>query len=459
MYFFHAPNGRMLAIAGLRVGTAKLTDVGNRGAVVREILPDHTLGRVYTLTDGPEQALAPQPRFQNAPDAGLVEACNQLLADHTFLEQQDFGQLLGANRMAAYDGASGDFGKAICFFHRADGALVGIGKKAWTIVSTDEGKTWSKPVQPPTIHTDSAKEWAGRTSDGRYAFIFNPQEANRFPLVCMTIDDGVTFSNMRVVNGEVPRQRYAGAHKNIGPQYVRGVSEWAGDGSSIQGPAAKDLWIAYSSNKEDIWVAHIPVPIKVEPVGSVIDRFDEVPVGGYVPNWRTYSPAWGGVGIAATADAGNALELDDRDPYDYAKAERVFAAAAKLTVLFKLQVQKIAPGGELDIELHAAAGSARPVRLVVNDKSEIAAFGKLTPGQWTDFLITADAARGRYTLSINGGIVQELPFAEPAAALSRLTFRTGPYRTVPTGPFPDPETDKPVAPSTFLVKDVDIVSP
>jgi hypothetical protein len=96
---------------------------------------------------------------------------------------------------------------------------------------------------------------------------------------------------------------------------------------------------------------------------------------------------------------------------------------------------------------------------VVNDNGEIAGFGILAPGRWTDFLITADAARSRYTLSINGGIVQELPFAEPAAALARLTFRTGPYRGVPKEPFPDPDTDKPVAPSTFLIKDVDIVSP
>src|SRR3954451_10936433 len=43
MYFFHAPNGRMLVIAGLRVSHEKTTEEAKRGAVVREIIDDHTL--------------------------------------------------------------------------------------------------------------------------------------------------------------------------------------------------------------------------------------------------------------------------------------------------------------------------------------------------------------------------------------------------------------------------------
>jgi hypothetical protein len=42
-----------------------------------------------------------------------------------------------------------------------------------------------------------------------------------------------------------------------GPQYVRGISEWSSDGSW------KDdaMWVAYSVNKEDVWVSRIPIPI------------------------------------------------------------------------------------------------------------------------------------------------------------------------------------------------------
>src|SRR5260221_10031822 len=49
IYFFHATNGRMLAIAGLRVGTDNIEEVKKGALVVREIRPDHTLGAVYLL--------------------------------------------------------------------------------------------------------------------------------------------------------------------------------------------------------------------------------------------------------------------------------------------------------------------------------------------------------------------------------------------------------------------------
>ena len=63
----------------------------------------------------------------------------------------------------------------------------------------------------------------------------------------------VTFRDMGVVFGDKPPMRYPGLHKSPGPQYFRGVSEWSSDGSW------KDdaMWIAYSVNKEDIWVSRV----------------------------------------------------------------------------------------------------------------------------------------------------------------------------------------------------------
>ena len=49
MFFFHAPNGRMLTTAGLRVNTDKLDETTKGGLVVREIMADGTFGPVYTI--------------------------------------------------------------------------------------------------------------------------------------------------------------------------------------------------------------------------------------------------------------------------------------------------------------------------------------------------------------------------------------------------------------------------
>ena len=48
-------------------------------------------------------------------------------------------------------------------------------------VSTDDGKTWSKPAIPPGLLTNNAKVWVQQTSDGRYAMVYNPVGRDRFP--------------------------------------------------------------------------------------------------------------------------------------------------------------------------------------------------------------------------------------------------------------------------------------
>ena len=97
--------------------------------------------------------------------------------------------------------------------------------------------------------------WGQRTSDGRYALVYNPHPVERFPLVVVHGDDGVRFSGMRVVFGDKPPLRYPGLHKVPGPQYVRGISEWSSDGSWKDSA----MWVCYSVNKEDIWVSRVPL--------------------------------------------------------------------------------------------------------------------------------------------------------------------------------------------------------
>src|SRR5687767_14346968 len=140
MYFFHASNGRMLAIAGMRSNTQDTSEDRKGPMVVREIRGDHTLGDVFTLQEdkkGSDPFMTADKKgslpFLSAQDAKFVAACNQLLADHVFLEQQDRGRLLGDRRMKWHDPAAwpagqvpGDSekwvaGKAYSFFRRSDG--------------------------------------------------------------------------------------------------------------------------------------------------------------------------------------------------------------------------------------------------------------------------------------------------------------------------------------------------
>ena len=452
MHFFLAANGRMLAIAGLRLGLTKLSEVLKGPLVVREILADHTFGPVFTLSapvtlsgqDAP-------PLFGNSTDKGFVEACAQLLNHCPFLEQQDFGNLLGDRRMKWHESDDKDMQlKAMSFFHRKDGALVGIGKKGWVTISTDEGNTWSRPVRPPSLVTGNGKVWGQRTSDGRFALLYEPDKQKRFPLVIVTGDDGITFREMRVVHGELPIQRYEGANKNVGPQYARGVSEWSNDGSW------KDtgLWVAYSVNKEDIWVSRIPVPVRTEQVK---------PVAGDFAGWNLYSPKWAPVSVLKSIEPGpKALQLKDRDPYDHAVAALVFPNSKKVSVSFRL-LAKQAPGGLMEIELLSDFGGARPVHLSLGDDRKINAVDGTNTvecalpaaNQWMTFQIEADAASGTFTVTLdNKSVLKDALFAQSATWLNRLVFRTG-HRSLVSNPAKMSVTnDAPVAPATYLIEQV-----
>jgi hypothetical protein len=268
MYFFHAPNGRMLVIAGLHADDKNDGEKVTGGIVVRELRADHSLGDVFTLRPPDQLVTHSPPPFAASADTGFVEACRQLLADHLYLEQQDYGALLDPDqRMKWNDPANwaGDaslkaeatnFGKAMCFFERQDGALVGVGKFGWVTVSRDGGKSWTQPVRPASLVTGWGKVWGQRTADGRYVLIYNPDLKRRWPLMMLTSADGVTFRNPYALHGDLPPRRYEGRAKNPGASYLRGLSKWNDDGS-WQDAA---LWLVYSLNKEEIRVIRVPLP-------------------------------------------------------------------------------------------------------------------------------------------------------------------------------------------------------
>jgi hypothetical protein len=454
MYFFCAPNGRMLAIAGLRLGETRLQEKNKHSLVVREILANHALGPVFTmLARGTGGGNSLPAMFTEAADKGFVEACTQLLGNRTYLEQQDYGTLLGDRRMKWH--ASDDKGmelKAMSFFHRKDGALVGIGKKGWVTVSTDEGNTWSKPVRPSSLVTGNGKVWGQRISDGRFALLYDPDKDKRYPLVNVTSDDGATFRDMRVVHGEIPIQRYAGANKQTGPSYVRGVSEWSGDGSWKD----NGLWVVYSMNKEDIWVSRIPVPVRPTQTEPVADNFTD---------WNIYSAKWAPVSVIELPDGkSRALRLEDRDPYDYARAVRVFPESQKVRVTFQVLAQQTNKG-PLEMELLSAFGGRRPVRLSLAEDGKIKAvdgnktveLASYSANQWLTLTIEADAVSGKFTASLSGNLLlKDAAFAENVPALQRLSFRTGPHSQMSDQAKTSVTTDAPVEPAIYVIQEVKV---
>ena len=203
---------------------------------------------------------------------------------------------------------------------------------------------------------------------------------------------------MRVVHGEVPRQRYAGADKNIGPQYVRGISFWNTDGSRNE-PA---MWLAYSVNKEDIWVSRIPIPIQAEGSG-----------------WNLYAPKWADASI--TDSPPDQLRLEDHDPYDYARADRLFPPASKLAAEFEVMAKHIS-ARNLEIELWGEFNDARPARIVLKPQGDIqiaaSDVAKYVVNQWVKFQINADATKSEFNVSINGAPAVAFKFNDPTQTQS-----------------------------------------
>ena len=385
-YFYHASNGRMLTFACGFYPTDEIRESDKATLLVREITPDHHLGAIFTLINpGPDYP----PYYEHSQDRAFVTACREAVNNRPLLEQQDYGVFLGNRRMKWHDehnwpggkiGGGGTFwvfGKALCFYHPKDGTLIGISKMGFVTQSADEGKTWSLPVVPKGLVGGSGKLWAQKTPDDRFAMVYIPQRSQRYPMAVTTSDDGITFRNMRVIHGEVSPQRYAGSAKGGGPQYLRGIPEWGGDAPGLD---KNSIWVIYSVNKEDIWVSRIPVPILPETQQPVHDTFDEIEPGLRVPAWNTYSPTWAPVSIATDPTTANHyLELNDREPTDYARAIRTFPPAKTADVSFTLNPAQ-ADRGHLIIELLGELGTS-PIRIILNDRGRIQAVKGQDPGQ------------------------------------------------------------------------------
>ncbi len=461
MGFYVAPNGRLLVLAFYGHAPSSMGERGI-GRVVREAYKDGSYGPIYFIRYNNlsqyNESNTTYPFYTRSDDKGFIEACDALLADR-LKTMQWWEEDRSTDGFYTITGLS-----APSVYHRKDGIAVAHFKNSWAALSPDEGKTWSTPVRLPSIITSGAKTWGQQTADGRYALVYNPAPygSHRWPLAIVSSDDGILFDNMLVVHGEVPPRRFFGRAKDFGPQYVRGISE--GNGT----PPDSNIWVTYSVNKEDIWISRIPLPIRYSFEGVVEDRFDELDVGGEIPYWNIYRTQWAEAEIAAFPNVQNkSLKLADRDPYDYAKAVRVFEESSTVQISFKFFAKQF-QNGLLEVDVLDHAGH-RPIRIVfddngylqVNDGKKLIYGGSYNSNFWHQIKININVPEEKYDLILDDKIIiQQAIFAESVSSVERLSFRTGEYRTYPTretdryagADLPDP--DDPSSISIYYIDNV-----
>lgn len=432
--FYTAKSKRFFALAyyGITLGEKDDPNDGNGvGRVIREIKKDASLGDIYFLryNHAFNKNNTTYPFYTSSEDKGFIAACKEILATPLLMQQM----VEESDRNDPLIPMHKDF-KAFSYYHLPNGKVVGLWKYALTSISTDQGKTWLyNPLRAPGFVNANAKIWGQRTSDGRYATIYNPSEF-RWPLALSVSDDGLNYKNLLLVNGEISSLRYGGAYKSYGPQYVRGIQEMDGT------PPAGNMWVTYSMNKEDIWVSEIPVPVKDKETADVNELFAAMNDGEELKSWNIFSPLWCKAGIDKK-NAVKSLVLKDSDPFDYAKAERMFPETGKLAIEFSVTAQQN-NYGLLEIELVDAKGTPC-IRLSLDSSGTLytkagyrnKSMAKYTAGQTLKVKMELNTKTRFYTCSINGGNASNNLCFAPVETVSRIVFRTGSTRR-----FPDADT-------------------
>ncbi|KGE14974.1 six-hairpin glycosidase [Sphingobacterium deserti] len=430
MGFYTAKNGKLLTIGyyGVALDAKDDPNDGNGiGRVVREINKDGSFGPIYFIrfNSSFNQKLAKYPFYTKSKDKAFVAACKELM-EKPLMMQQWVEEADRNDPLVPYNRPI----KAFAYYHLPDGRVAGFWKHALTSISNDNGKSWTyTPLRAPGFVNSNAKIWGQKTADNRYATVYNPSEF-RWPLAVSTSDDGLRYTDLLLVNGEISTMRYGGNYKSYGPQYVRGIQEENGT------PPGSDMWLTYSMNKEDMWVAKVPVPVVAKVQGAVKDDFAQEATAAY-QKWNIYSPLW------ATAKVeSNALVLRDKDPYDYAKADRVIASAKKTNIEFKVS-PKQTDRGTLEIELTDDKGQAA-CRLIFDRDGQIknkagyrnAGVQAYKADEVYDIRLLVDVTTRSFQLWINGVDKGTRLFFQPVANISKVSFRTGEVRRYPDADTP-----------------------
>ena len=433
--FFTSSSKQLLGLGyyGLVMGPHDDPNDGNGiGRVVREIKKDGSFGPIYFIryNHAYNEKNTSYPFYTSSTDKGFVAACNELLASPLMMQQW----VEEADKNDPLIPLKKDF-KAFSYYHLNDGRVVGLWKYALSSISKDQGKTWSYgPLRAPGFVNANAKIWGQKTSDGKYATVYNPSEF-RWPLAISVSDNGLDYQNLLLVNGEISSLRYGGAYKSYGPQYVRGIQEPDGN------PPGGNLWVTYSMNKEDIWVSEIPVPVTQKVLNNVQDDFAKMPEKTALQYYNIYSPLWASVSLATINDSSKGVLLKDADPFDYAKLERVIPSSKKAQFEFSIVPQQD-QFGLLDIEFLDAKGNPC-IRVFLDSTGSVnvkagyrnKSIGKYHTSETLNIGLELDVNTRFYKMNINGKAIGNNLFFAPVQAVERVAFRTGNTRR-----FPDADT-------------------
>lgn len=394
------------------------------GRVVREIKKDGTFGKIYFIyyNHGFNEKNTDYPYYTHAPKK-VMKACEEILNNPRqlmqWVEEADRGDKLIPLEKPY---------KAYCDYTLPDGRVVALWKMGLTSISDDGGKTWATPVERAKgLVTSNAKIWGQRLTDGTYATVYNPSEF-RWPLAISLSKDGLNYTTLNLVNGEVPPMRYGGNYKSYGPQYTRGIQE----GNGV--PKDSNLWVTYSINKEDLWVTRIPVPVQTEAHTHADDDFANYSSLSQLTQWNIYSPL-----LAPVSLDGKWLRLADKDLFDYARVDRMIPATKELTVEFDIKTSQN-HGGLLQIEFLDHQGTACS-RIEFTPEGTVACKGgaryaTLMKAYQADnvyhFKAELSTSKRMITVYINGKKAGQRMFFCPVSAIDRIMFRTGSARSFPT---------------------------
>lgn len=456
MGFYTSKDGRLLTLAfyGIAMNKKDGPNDGNGiGRVVREIYKDGSFGPIYFIRYNHDwnEKNTNFPFYKKSKDKGFVKACEELMGNPLMMQQW----VEEADRDDPLIPLKNQF-KAFSYYPLEDGRIVGLWKHGLSAISSDGGKSWPRPERAPGIVTKNSKMWGQKTSDGRYIIVYNPSEF-RWPLAVSVSEDGLDYTNLLAVNGEISPMRYGGNYKSYGPQYVRGILDVNGK------PESGNMWLTYSMNKEDIWVSNVPVSIKSSVKEHVADDFEKVKKLSDLSDYNIFSPVWAPVTIESV-DGDQAVCLSDRDPYDYANVTRILPSSQRITVEMEV-VAGQSDFGELQIEFQDGKGQAAARLLFESDgilkyKDGYRNSGVLEyeAGKTYHIVVSLNVQENQYDLTINGKEKKGRIFFAPVHEIERVVFRTGEVRRFPNVDTPTdqdydlPNAGKPLKNARFYIK-------